>query len=95
MNKLNVSGCNDTIVCDNYETTDSSLFITYPKNKRIEFQSCKPYYPEEIYFNQQLIHEGYGNGEDIEVDQVEIAGNRDYYQEPVQKDKDDDTIMMF
>lgn len=95
MNKLNVSGCNDTIACDNYETTDSSLFITYPKNKRIEFQSCKPYDPEEIYFNQQLIHEGYGNGEDIEVDQVEIAGNRNYYQEPVQRDKDDDTIMMF
>jgi hypothetical protein len=90
MNKLNVSDYNN----DTINNTDTHLFITYPKNKRIEFQSCKPYDPEEIYFNQQLIH-GEDANVDIEVDQVEIAGNRNYYQEPVQRDKDDDTIMMF
>ena len=55
MNNLNESINNIFItdnIHDNYVNDYSHLFIKFPKNKRIEFQSCKPYDPDEITFKQ-------------------------------------------
>jgi hypothetical protein len=73
----------DNNVHDNKKET-SHLFITYSKNKRIEFQSCKPYDPEEIYFNHNVNYSVCSN-EDI----IETEDSSQYI------NKDDDTIMMF
>jgi hypothetical protein len=68
----------------------SHLFISYPKNRRLEFQSCKPYDPDEIYFNKVIYNERIDRNNNITENNNMICD--EYYSENINIDDDNVNI---